>query len=461
MLSAAKPAQDIILPASQPNNTTPENEATLTGSWLDRRFGLTAQGTSVRGEFVAGITTFLAMAYITVVNPAILSEAGMDFGAVFVATCMAAAIGSLLMGLLANYPIALAPGMGQNAFFTYAIVLGSGHSWEVALGAVFLSGVIFLLLTILPVREWLINSIPRNLKLGMSAGIGLFLAFIALKNAGVVIGNPATLVSFGDLTSFGPIAAIAGFALIVALSARQLMGSVILGMLAVALGGWLIGGAEFAGVMSLPPSPAPVFMQLDIAGAFNLSMVTIILSLLLVDVFDTAGTMVGVATRGKLIGPDGKLPRLRGALFADSGATLLGSLAGTSSTTSFIESAAGVEAGGRTGLTAVFVAALFLLCLLFAPLAQSVPAYASAAALLYVASVMVRSLADLDWDDPTESSPAVITAFAMPLAFSIADGIGLGFITYAAIKVLAGRPRECPVAVYVIAGVFAAKFAFL
>lgn len=441
-----------------PTDSKPTN---ATSSWLDQRFGLTAQGTSVRGELVAGITTFLAMAYITVVNPAILSEAGMDFGAVFVATCLAAAIGSLLMGLLANYPIALAPGMGQNAFFTYAIVLGSGHSWEVALGAVFLSGVIFLILTVLPVREWLINAIPRNLKLGMSAGIGLFLAFIALKNAGVVIDNPATLVSFGDLTSFGPIAAIAGFALIVALSARNLMGSVILGMLAVAVAGWLMGGAEFAGVMSLPPSPAPVFMQLDIAGAFNLSMITIILSLLLVDVFDTAGTMVGVATRGKLIGSDGKLPRLRGALFADSGATLLGSLAGTSSTTSFIESAAGVEAGGRTGLTAVFVACLFLLCLLFAPLAQSVPAYASAAALLFVASVMVRSLADLDWNDPTESSPAVITAFAMPLAFSIADGIGLGFITYAAIKVLAGRPGDCPIAVYVIALVFAAKFAFL
>lgn len=440
--------------------TSPSTKAS-SPDWLDRRFNLTAQGTSVRGEFVAGITTFLAMAYIIVVNPAILSEAGMDFGAVFVATCIAAAIGSLLMGLLANYPIALAPGMGQNAFFTYAIVLGSGHSWEVALGAVFLSGIIFLILTVLPVREWLINSIPRNLKLGMSAGIGLFLAFIALKNAGVVIDNPATLVSFGDLTSFGPLAAVIGFALIVALSARALAGSVIIGMLVVAVAGWLFGGAEFAGVISLPPSPAPVFMQLDIAGAFNLSMITIIVSLLLVDVFDTAGTMVGVATRGNLIGSDGKLPRLRGALFADSGATLLGSLAGTSSTTSFIESAAGVEAGGRTGLTAVFVAGLFLLCLLFAPLAQSVPAYASAAALLFVASVMVRSLADLDWNDPTESSPAVITAFAMPLSFSIADGIGLGFITFAAIKLLAGRPAECPVAVYVIALIFAAKFAFL
>jgi len=372
---------------SKPSPSAP-GDANTSSSWLERRFHLNAQGTSVRTELIAGSTTFLAMAYIIVVNPAILSEAGMDFGAVFVATCLAAAIGSLMMGLLANYPIALAPGMGQNAFFTYAIVLGSGHSWEVALGAVFLSGILFLILTILPVREWLINSIPRNLKLGMSAGIGLFLAFIALKNAGVVVDNPATLVSFGDLTSFGPLAAVAGFALIVALSARQLVGGVLLGMLAVALCGWLVGDAEFAGVMSLPPSPAPVFLQLDIAGAFNVSMITIIVALLLVDVFDTAGTMVGVATRGKLIGSDGKLPRLRGALFADSSATLLGSLAGTSSTTSFIESTAGVEAGGRTGLTAVVVAGLFLLCLLFAPLAQSIPGYASAAALLFVASVM-------------------------------------------------------------------------
>ena len=430
-------------------------------SWLDQRFQIQAHGSTVRRELIGGATTFLAMAYIIVVNPAILSEAGMDFGAVFVATCIAAIVGTLLMGVLANYPIGLAPGMGQNAFFTYGVVLGSGFSWEVALGAVFLSGVLFLILTVLPVREWLINAIPRNLKLGMSAGIGLFLAFIAMQNAGIVVDNPATLVGFGDLTAFGPAAALLGFILIVALTARRVPGGVILGMLAVAVAGWLLGGAEFKGVMALPPSPAPVLLQLDIAGAFNLSMITIILSLLLVDVFDTAGTLVGVATRGKLIGSDGKLPRLRGALFADSGATLVGSLAGTSSTTSFIESAAGVEAGGRTGLTAVVIAGLFLCCLLFAPLAQSVPAYASAAALLFVASVMARGLADLDWDDATEASPAVITALAMPLSFSIADGIGIGFIAYALIKVLAGRAKECPAAVYLMAAIFAVKFVFL
>ena len=430
-------------------------------TWLDKQFQLQKHGTTLRKEVVAGLTTFLAMAYITVVNPAILSEAGMDFGAVFVATCIAAAFGSLMMGLLANYPIGLAPGMGQNAFFTYAIVIGSGYAWQTALGAVFLSGVLFLILTVLPVREWLINSIPRTLKLGMAAGIGLFLALIAMKNAGIVVDNPATLVGFGDITSFGPAAAIAGFVIIVALTARKIGGAVIIGMLTVAIVGWLAGNAEFKGVLSAPPSVAPVFLQLDIAGALNLSMVTVILSLLLVDLFDTAGTLVGVATRGQLIGADGKLPRLRSALFADAGATLVGSLAGTSSTTSFIESAAGVESGGRTGLTAVVVAAAFLCCLLFAPLAQSMPAYASSAALLFVASVMVRSLAELDWDDATEASPAVITALAMPLSFSIADGIGLGFITYAAIKVLSGRPGECPPAIYVIALIFAAKFVAL
>ena len=430
-------------------------------TWLERRFGLAAHGTTWRREAIAGATTFLAMAYITVVNPGILADAGMDFGAVFVATCLAAAAGTLAMGLLANYPIALAPGMGQNAFFTYAVVVGSGHPWQTALGAVFVSGVLFVVLSALPVREWLVNAIPRNLKLGMAAGIGLFVAFVGLRNAGIVAADGATLVSFGDFTAFGPAAALIGFVLIAGLAARQVTGAVVLGILAVAVAGWLAGDAAFHGVASLPPSPAPVLLQLDIAGALQLSMVTVILSMLMVDVFDTAGTLVGVATRAGLIGADGKLPRLRSALFADSGATLFGSLAGTSSTTSFIESAAGVESGGRTGLSAVVVAGLFLLCLLFAPLAESVPPYATGAALLFVACLMARSLADVTWDDATEAVPAVITAIAMPLSFSVADGIGLGFMTYAAIKVLAGRHRECPLAVYVVALIFLARFAFL
>ena len=430
-------------------------------AWLERRFGIAEQGSTWRREAIAGVTTFLAMAYITIVNPTILAEAGMDFGAVFVATCIAAAVGTFAMGWLANYPVALAPGMSQNAFFAYTVVIGMGTSWQTALGAVFISGALFLLLSASPAREWLINAIPRNLKLGICAGVGLFLAFIALRSAGVVTANPDTLVSFGELTAFEPVAALAGFALIVALAARRVPGAIVLGMLGIAAVAWVSGNATFAGVAALPPSPAPALLQLDIAGALNFSLVAVILSLLLVDVFDTAGTLVGVATRSGLAGADGKLPRLRRALFADSGATLVGALAGTSSTTSYIESAAGVESGGRTGLTAIVVASLFLLCLLLAPLAQSVPACATAAALLFVASLMARGLADLDWEDATESAPAVVTAVAMPLSFSVADGIGIGFITYAAVKALAGRPGECPVAVYVVAVVFLLKFALL
>lgn len=424
-------------------------------------FALEQHETNVRRETLAGVTTFLAMAYITVVNPSILSTAGMDFGAVFVATCIAGAIGSIAMGLLANYPIALAPGMGQNAFFTFGVVLGMGHSWQTALGAVFISGVIFVVLSVLPVREWLINSIPRNLKLGIAAGIGLFLGFIALNNASIVVDSPATLVTIGDLTRFEPLVCLLGFALIAALSARRVPGAVIIGILFATILGWLFGAAEFKGVVSLPPSPAPVLLQMDLVSALQWSMVTVVLSMLIVDVFDTAGTLVGVATRAKLVDKDGKLPRLRRALLADSGATVAGALAGTSSTTSFIESAAGVEAGGRTGLTAVVCGIAFLVCLFFSPLAQSVPAYATASALLFVACLMARSLADLDWADITESAPAVVAALAMPLAFSIAEGIGLGFITYVTIKLISGRAGECSVAVWLIAAIFALKYAFL
>ena len=428
---------------------------------LERLFGLARSGSDIRREILAGITTFLAMAYITVVNPSILSQAGMDFGAVFVATCIAAATGSVLMGLLANYPIAQAPGMGQNAFFTFAVVLGGGHSWQTALGAVFISGLLFVVLSVLPFREWLINAIPKNLKLGMAAGIGLFLGFIALQNAGVVVDNPATLAGIGDVTAFAPAMCLLGFVLITALSARRVTGAVVIGILVVSLIGWFSGQVEFKGLVSTPPSIAPVLFQLDIAGALQWSMVTVILSFLIVDVFDTAGTLVGVATRAGLVDEQHRLPRLRTALLADSGATVVGALAGTSSTTSYIESAAGVEAGGRTGLTAVVCGVLFLLCLLLAPLAQSIPAYATASALLFVACLMARSLADLDWTDVGESAPAVVAALAMPLTFSIADGIGIGFITYAAIKVFSGRAMQCAPVVYVIALIFAGKYLFL
>lgn len=427
---------------------------------LDRFFGLTEQHSSIRQEVMAGVTTFLAMAYITVVNPSILSDAGMDFGAVFVATCLAAAIGTAIMGLYANYPVAQAPGMGQNAFFTYGIVLGMGHSWQSALGAVFVSGLIFILLSVLPVREWLINAIPRSLKLGISAGIGFFLGIIALSGSGVIVSNEATIVGLGDLTEMPALLMLFGFVVIAALSARRVTGAVVIGMLLVTVLGWATGAAEFAGVVSTPPSLS-TFLELDIAAALDLSMVTVIITLLLVDVFDTAGTLVGVANRAGMLDDAGRLPRLRRALLADSSATALGAALGTSSTTSFIESAAGVEVGGRTGLAAVTTAVLFLLCLFIAPLAQSIPGFATGAALLFVATIMARALEDLEWTEIGESAPAVVTAIAVPLSYSIADGIGLGFITYALVKIASGNAARCPLAVYVVAGIFMLKFGVL
>jgi AGZA family xanthine/uracil permease-like MFS transporter len=431
------------------------------GNFLNDYFDLAGRGTTVSRELNAGLTTFLAMAYITVVNPLILSDAGMDFGAVFVATCTAAAFGCLVMGLLANYPVGLAPGMGQNAFFTYAVVIGSGQPWQAALGAVFISGILFVLISLSPLRAWLINSIPRNLKLGMAAGIGFFLAFIALKNAGVVVPSTATFITLGDLKSFAAVMALLGFFAITAMAARGIRSAVIIGMGVISLIAWFSGQANFVGVIAAPPSMQPVFMQLDIVQALDISMLSIILTLLLVDLFDTAGTLVAVATRAKMVDAEGRLRRLNRALIADSSATVVGALMGTSSTTSYVESAAGVESGGRTGLTAVVIGALFLLCLLFAPLAQSIPAYAAAAALLFVSGSMAQSLLGIDWEDITEATPAIITALMMPFSFSIADGIGIGFISFVIIKAAAGRYREIPAAIIFIAAVFAAKFAFI
>ena len=431
------------------------------GNFLNDYFDLVGRGTTVSRELNAGLTTFLAMAYITVVNPLILSDAGMDFGAVFVATCTAAAFGCLVMGLLANYPVGLAPGMGQNAFFTYAVVIGSGQPWQAALGAVFISGILFVLISLSPLRAWLINSIPRNLKLGMAAGIGFFLAFIALKNAGVVVPSSATFITLGDLKSFAAVMALLGFFAITAMAARGIRSAVIIGMGVISLIAWFSGQANFVGVIAAPPSMQPVFMQLDIVQALDISMLSIILTLLLVDLFDTAGTLVAVATRAKMVDAEGRLRRLNRALIADSSATVVGALMGTSSTTSYVESAAGVESGGRTGLTAVVIGALFLLCLLFAPLAQSIPAYAAAAALLFVSGSMAQSLLGIDWEDITEATPAIITALMMPFSFSIADGIGIGFISFVIIKAAAGRYREIPAAIIFIAAVFAAKFAFI
>lgn len=428
---------------------------------LERLFHLSDHGTDLRRELLAGITTFLTMAYITVVNPAILSQTGMDFGAVFVATCLAAALGSLIMGFYANYPFGLAPGMGLNAYFTYAVVLGMGWEWQTALGAVFVSGILFLIISLLPVREWIINAIPMTLKMAISAGIGFFLAIIALQNAGIVVNSDATLVTLGDMTSPQTLLALLGFIIMVALSHRNVPGAVIIGILAVSAIGLPLGVSEFKGFMSLPPDPSPVFLQMDIMGALEAGLVTVVLVFLFVDLFDSSGTLVGLAHRAGLLDEQGRLGHLRKALVADSGATIAGAAFGTSTTTTYIESAAGVYVGGRTGLTAVVIAVLFLLALLFSPLVSSVPGYATAPALLFVACVMARGLAEIDWEDVTDTAPAVVTAIAMPLTYSIADGMGLGFITYALAKALAGRARDVHVAVWLIAALFALRFLFL
>ena len=430
-------------------------------STLSRFFGLAENNTTVRTEVLAGCTTFLTMAYIVFVNPAILADAGMDRDAVFVATCLAAAVGTAIMGLYANYPVALAPGMGLNAYFTYGVVLGLGHSWQVALGAVFLSGVIFLVLSVLPVREYIINSIPRSLKMAISAGIGLFLGIIALKNAGIVVAHPATFVSLGDVTSLPVLLAAAGFVIMVALDHRRVPGAIIIAILLVTALGVALGITTPAGIVSLPPSIAPTFFALDLGGALEVGLITIVFAFLFVDMFDTAGTLVGVAHRAGLLDAEGKLPRAGKALVADSIATRVGAVLGTSTTTSYVESAAGVKVGGRTGLTAVVVAALFLAALFFSPLAATVPAYATAPALLYVACMMTRGLTEVDWEDATEYAPAVVTAIVMPLTFSIANGIALGFITYAAIKLLSGRFADINAAVAVLAVAFIVKFAVI
>ncbi|MFM9271042.1 NCS2 family permease [Halomonas elongata] len=428
---------------------------------IDNHFKLAEHGTDVKTEVIAGITTFLTMAYIIFVNPSILSESGMDYGAVFVATCVASAIGCLIMGLWANYPIALAPGMGLNAFFTYGVVMGMGYSWEAALGAVFLSGFTFFLLSVFRIREWIINSIPMSLRLGIAAGIGLFLAMIALQNAGIVVANDATYVALGDLTEPSALYALLGFFVITALAHLRVTGAVMIGILGVTILAILLGHNEFGGVMSMPPSIAPTLMQMDIAGALDVAMLSVVFAFLFVDLFDTSGTLVGVAHRGGLLDENGKLPRIGRAMMADSSASMAGAALGTSTTTSYIESTAGIASGGRTGLTAVVVGALFLISLFFSPLAGSIPAYATAGALLYVAVLMAGSLAHADWEDATEAAPVLIAALAMPLTFSIAEGIALGFISYAAIKALSGRFRDLNPAVVVLALIFAAKFLFL
>jgi AGZA family xanthine/uracil permease-like MFS transporter len=432
------------------NTSTTTVTPTAGGGFLERWFKLTDHETTMRTEVLAGLTTFLTMAYIIFVNPSILGDAGMPKGAVFVATCLIAALGTTIMGLYANYPIALAPGMGLNAYFAYVVVLGMGFKWQVALGAVFVSGCLFLLVTLTGLREQIIKGIPHSLRVAITVGIGMFLAIIALKSAGIVAASKATYVTLGDLHQPSVVLAAIGFFTIVALDKLKVRGAILIGILLVTVLSFFFGGNTFNGVFSAPPSIEPTLFKLDIAGAFSV----------LVELFDATGTLMGVAKRAGLLVP-GKMDRMNKALLADSGAIFAGSLLGTSSTTAYIESASGVQAGGRTGLTAVTVAVLFLLCLFISPLAGSVPAYATAPALLFVACLMLRDLTELEWDDSTEVIPAAVTALMMPFTYSIANGLAFGFITYGLLKLLTGKAREVHYMVWIIAVVFLYKFIFV
>ena len=442
---------------------TPQN------SLLERLFKLSEHGTNVRTEIIAGFTTFLTMCYIIIVNPGILSITGMDFGAVFVATCISAAIGCFIMGALANYPIALAPGMGLNAYFTFSVVKGMGVPWQVALAAVFMSGIIFILFSFLKIREMLVNALPMSLKMAIAAGIGLFLALIALKGSGLIVASEATLVKMGELyvmengiklPNWPVLLALLGFFLIVVLDYFRVRGAIILGIFTITVISVFLGLTEFRGIVAPIPSIAPTFMQMDFNGLFNGSLIAVIFVFFLVDLFDSTGTLVGVSHRAGLL-VDGKLPRLKKALFADSTAIVAGAALGTSSTTPYVESAAGVSAGGRTGLTAVTVGVLMLACLWFSPLAQTVPTFATAPALLYIGVQMMRSVIEIEWHDITEAAPAFLTIAFMPFTYSIADGIAMGFISYAVIKLVCGRAKEVPPMVWIVAVAWAAKFWFL
>lgn len=422
-------------------------------------FKLREHGTNVRTELLAGVTTFLTMAYIIFVNPNILGSTGMDTGAIFVATCLAAAVGSFIMAFVANWPIGMAPGMGLNAFFAFVVVGALGYTWQQALAAVFVSGIIFLILTVTGVRKWLIEGIPASLRSAIVAGIGLFLAFIGLQASGLVVDNPATLTGHGDLKSAPVLYTILGFFIIVVLDVLKVRGAILIGILSVTILSVITGHSKTPeALISIPPSVSSTFMQMDLAGLFAKGILEVILVFVLVEIFDATGTMIGVAKRAGLM-PEGKPNRLGRALFADSAAILVGSVIGTSSTTAYVESTAGVQAGGRTGLTAFVVGVLFLAALFFAPVAGIVPAYATAPALIYVAILMLREMTDINWNDMTDVVPSIVTVMLMPFTYSIAEGIAFGFISYVVLKAFIGRIREIHPATVVIATLFVIRFA--
>ena len=424
-------------------------------------FKLQEHGTSVGREIMAGATTFAAMAYILVVNPQIMAIAGIDQGASFVATCLAAALSCLLMGLYANWPVGLAPGMGLNALFAYTIVGDMGYPWQTALGAVFIAGVLFVIISTTRIRAWIIMSIPDDLKIGMTAGVGLFIGIIGLQNGGIIADHPATLVTMGDFSQIPTALAALSFLLVAILSARLAAGGLILGILVVTVLGILLGEVTYQGIVSTPPSIAPLVGQIDIMAALNVSLVSVIFSILIVNLFDTTGTLVGVASNAGLVDEEGNYKNFSKALKADSTSSVLGALLGNSPVTSYVESAAGVAAGGRTGLTACAVGVFFLLAIFFAPLAMMIPSFAVSGALIYVALLMCAGLGRLSWDNPVVLIPALLIMIMIPLTFSIADGIGIGFISYVALSLLASEDRKVSWGALVIAGLFVIKFALL
>lgn len=425
---------------------------------MKKFFKLAESNTTVSIELSAGLTTFMAMAYIVFVNPQMMASAGMEQGASFVATCLAAALACFIMGLYANWPVGLAPGMGLNAFFTYTIVGELGYPWQTALGAVFIAGILFVVLTITRLREWMLVSIPWNLRIAMGAGIGLFVGMIGLKNGGIIIDHPATLLSLGNFQTTETLLAGLGFLAITGLATRQFPGAILIGIFLVTGVGLSIGAVQYQGIVSMPPSVAPVLGQLDIAAAFDVAMISAIASILFVNLFDTAGTLVGVATQAGLVNEKGDIKHLDRALHADSTSSVAGALVGCAPVTSYVESAAGVAAGGRTGLTACAVGVLFLAMIFFAPLASMIPPFATAGALIYVALLMMSGMQHLSWSDPTELLPALLTIIMVPLSFSIANGIAAGFLSYVILKVIAGKSADVTAAAWVMALIFTARF---
>ncbi|CAI0992185.1 Probable adenine permease PurP [Serratia rubidaea] len=428
---------------------------------LGRVFKLKQHDTTVRTETIAGFTTFLTMVYIVFVNPQILGAAGMDTQAVFVTTCLIAAFGSIFMGLLANLPVALAPAMGLNAFFAFVVVGAMGISWQVGMGAIFWGAVGLLLLTIFRIRYWMIGNIPLSLRVGITSGIGLFIAMMGLKNAGIVVGNADTLVTVGNLTSHSVLLGALGFFIIAILASRNIHAAVLVSIVVTTLIGWALGDVQYSGVFSMPPSVTSVVGQVDLAGALNIGLAGVIFSFMLVNLFDSSGTLIGVTDKAGLADEKGKFPRMKQALYVDSISSVAGSFVGTSSVTAYIESSSGVSVGGRTGLTAVVTGILFLLVIFLSPLAGMVPSYAAAGALIYVGVLMTSSLARVTWSDLTEAVPAFVTAVMMPFSFSITEGIALGFIAYCVMKLGTGRWREISPCVLVVALLFVLKIVFI